>query len=38
MPNADPSKWVRPEVIARTLVFLASDDAFQVNGALIPIG
>ena len=38
IPNADPSKWVRPEVIARTLVFLASDDAFQINGALIPIG
>jgi NAD(P)-dependent dehydrogenase (short-subunit alcohol dehydrogenase family) len=38
MPNADPSKWVRPEVIAHTLVFLASDDAIQINGALIPIG
>ena len=38
MPEADPSKWVRPESIARTLVFLASDDANQINGALIPIG
>lgn len=38
MPNADPSKWVRPEIIAHTLVFLASDEAVQINGALIPIG
>jgi NAD(P)-dependent dehydrogenase (short-subunit alcohol dehydrogenase family) len=38
MPAADPSKWARPEAIARTLRFLASDDASQINGALIPIG
>jgi NAD(P)-dependent dehydrogenase (short-subunit alcohol dehydrogenase family) len=38
MPEADPSKWARPESIARTLAFLASDDANQINGALIPIG
>jgi NAD(P)-dependent dehydrogenase (short-subunit alcohol dehydrogenase family) len=38
MPNADPSKWVKPDVIAQTLVFLASDGAHQINGALIPIG
>jgi NAD(P)-dependent dehydrogenase (short-subunit alcohol dehydrogenase family) len=38
MPDADPSKWVRPEAIARTLIFLASDEAIQINGALIPIG
>ena len=38
MPTADPSKWARPESIARTLMFLASDDASQINGALIPIG
>ena len=38
MPAADPSKWARPESIARTLMFLASDDASQINGALIPIG
>jgi NAD(P)-dependent dehydrogenase (short-subunit alcohol dehydrogenase family) len=38
MPAADPSKWARPEAIARTLMFLASDDASQINGALIPIG
>ena len=38
MPNADPSKWAKPASIAQTLIFLASDRASQVNGALIPIG
>ena len=38
MPMADPSKWARPESIAQTLVFLASDKADQINGALIPVG
>ena len=38
MPEADLSKWARPESIARTLAFLASDDANQINEALIPIG
>ena len=38
MPDADPSKWVRPESLAQTLIFLASREASQINGALIPIG
>ena len=38
MPDADPSKWARPESIAQTLIFLASDEASQINGALIPVG
>jgi len=38
MPDADPSQWVKPEAIAALLVFLASDEAEAVNGALIPIG
>ena len=38
MPAADPSKWARPESIAHALMFLASDGASQINGALIPIG
>jgi NAD(P)-dependent dehydrogenase (short-subunit alcohol dehydrogenase family) len=38
MPEADPSKWVRPESIAQVLVFLASHEANGLNGALIPIG
>ena len=38
MPDADPSQWVKPEAIAALLVFIASDEAEAVNGALIPIG
>jgi NAD(P)-dependent dehydrogenase (short-subunit alcohol dehydrogenase family) len=38
MPDADPSKWVRPESIVQTLIFLASEKASQINGALIPVG
>ena len=38
MPDADPSKWVRPESIAQLLIFLASEEAGQLNGALIPVG
>ena len=38
MPAADPSKWARPDSIAHALTFLASDDASQISGALIPIG
>ncbi len=38
MPDADPSKWARPESVAQTLIFLASNEASQINGALIPIG
>ena len=38
MPDADPSKWTRPESIAQTLIFLASEEASQINGALIPVG
>lgn len=38
MPKADPSTWVKPETIAEVLLFLASDAAGGINGALIPIG
>jgi NAD(P)-dependent dehydrogenase (short-subunit alcohol dehydrogenase family) len=37
MPQADATKWVAPEAIARLLVWLASDAAADVNGAAIPI-
>jgi len=36
MPNADFSKWVKPETIAETLLFLTSDDT-AINGAAIPL-
>ena len=38
MPDADSSKWVKPESVAQTLIFLASEEAGQVNGGLIPVG
>jgi NAD(P)-dependent dehydrogenase (short-subunit alcohol dehydrogenase family) len=36
-PGADFSKWVTPDSIARLLLWLASDEAADVNGAVIPI-
>jgi NAD(P)-dependent dehydrogenase (short-subunit alcohol dehydrogenase family) len=37
MPDADFSRWVSPEAIARVLLFLASEDAAVINGAAIPV-
>ena len=37
MPNADFATWVAPESIAKLLVWLCSNDAADVNGAVIPI-
>jgi NAD(P)-dependent dehydrogenase (short-subunit alcohol dehydrogenase family) len=37
MPQSDFSKWVAPESIAKLLVWLTSDAASDVNGAVIPI-
>ena len=37
MPNADFSKWVKPEQIAPVVVFLASDAASAIHGASIPV-
>ena len=38
MPHADRSTWVKPESIAQVLVWLMSDEAAVINGALIPVG
>ncbi|MCI1277999.1 MAG: SDR family oxidoreductase [Nitrospira sp.] len=38
MPEVDPSTWTKPESIANTLLFLASEEASQINGAAIPVG
>jgi NAD(P)-dependent dehydrogenase (short-subunit alcohol dehydrogenase family) len=37
MPNADFSRWVQPEAIASVIVFLASEQAAAVTGALVPV-
>ncbi len=38
MPQTNPSTWTKPESIADTLLFLASEEARQISGAAIPIG
>lgn len=37
MPDADPKKWVSPKDLAQVILFLASDEARAVTGALIPV-
>ncbi len=37
MAQADFSRWVRPDSIARVVVWLASDAARDVNGAVVPV-
>src|ERR1700741_2255681 len=37
MPNADFSKWVRPQSVASLIVWLAGDAGKDVNGAVIPV-
>jgi NAD(P)-dependent dehydrogenase (short-subunit alcohol dehydrogenase family) len=37
MPKSDFSKWVRPQELAEMILFLVSDAASAVTGALIPV-
>ncbi|MCJ7568960.1 MAG: SDR family NAD(P)-dependent oxidoreductase [Anaerolineales bacterium] len=37
MPDVDYSQWVTPEAISEVILFLASDSASAVHGALIPV-
>ena len=37
MPKADFAKWVTPEELANVILFLASDAASAVTGALLPV-
>jgi NAD(P)-dependent dehydrogenase (short-subunit alcohol dehydrogenase family) len=37
MPKADFSRWVAPQDLASVIVFLLSDEARAVTGALIPV-
>lgn len=37
MPDADFSAWVKPEELASVILFLASEQAGAVTGALVPV-
>lgn len=37
MPNADFDRWVRPEQLADVIVFLLSEQAAAITGALLPV-
>lgn len=37
MPKSDFSKWVAPEAVAKLVVWLASGEAADISGAVIPI-
>jgi len=36
-PDADFSRWVKPEEIAKVILFLLSDDSKTVSGASVPV-
>ena len=36
MPNADYSRWVKPEDLSNVILFLCSDDSKIINGSAIP--
>jgi NAD(P)-dependent dehydrogenase (short-subunit alcohol dehydrogenase family) len=38
MPKSDFSKWVTPQELVEVILFLASDAASGITGALIPVG
>ena len=37
MPSDDPARWVSPAALAQVIVFLLSDEAAPITGALIPV-
>ncbi len=37
MPKADFSKWVKPESLAQTILFLSSDASKDISGATVPV-
>jgi NAD(P)-dependent dehydrogenase (short-subunit alcohol dehydrogenase family) len=37
IPNADVSKWVRPETVAGLITWMAGDAGKDINGAVIPV-
>jgi len=37
MPNADPSRWVKPSELASVIHFLTSDEANAISGTSVPV-
>jgi NAD(P)-dependent dehydrogenase (short-subunit alcohol dehydrogenase family) len=37
MPDADHSRWVAPDEVARVVRFLVSDESAPTSGAAIPV-
>ena len=37
MPNADTSRWVKPESLAEVILFLASPSARDIHGVALPV-
>jgi NAD(P)-dependent dehydrogenase (short-subunit alcohol dehydrogenase family) len=37
MPEADPATWVSREELAKVMLFLASDEASAISGAIVPV-
>jgi NAD(P)-dependent dehydrogenase (short-subunit alcohol dehydrogenase family) len=37
MPDADFTRWPKPDDIARVILFLCSDDARLIHGAAVPV-
>ena len=37
MPKTDPNIWVKPSELAKAMLFLASDEASAITGALLPV-
>ncbi|MDZ7337906.1 MAG: SDR family oxidoreductase, partial [candidate division KSB1 bacterium] len=37
MPDADYSQWVSPQSIAEVILFLTSDAARDIHGAIVPV-
>jgi NAD(P)-dependent dehydrogenase (short-subunit alcohol dehydrogenase family) len=36
-PDADHTKWVKPEAIAKVVRFLVSDESEPTSGAAVPV-
>ena len=36
-PDADTARWVKPEALARLMLYLCSDEGGNLNGASLPV-